>query len=495
MLKWASFLFLISACGFPRPADVLDPHSCANGICTDPAYPFCDEGGELSGTANTCVAVACTPGDFATCRGDAELSCNSGGTTYDAVQCARGCDPTSGCRLCEPNQTVCANGKVQACDATGAVTSSEACALGCFEDQPRCREIAPSNGLAPYMDMAASGPDLALEDATLSVPSDVVTSPKGGRMTLHSITVAGPPNGVPIHVFPVRSLSLTGVITILSDGTGVIPAVAFAVYRDVRIDGTVAVTSNGFEPPGAITAGVCVGTTGIVDITGVGYFVGSGGGGGANRGGNGGGQYYSARPGGAAFLNPDLQPLQGGCSGGAPATFTPGFGGGAIQITSRSSIHLGVNSAIEANGIIGFAAMPVELPGAESTPGGGGAGGGILLEAPLVVLGSGATLTANGGAGTSGDWNPASPTTGRTPSFGGNCTLASGCTRGGHGGSIENIDTSAPSIVFNGEQQLYTGAGGGSVGYIRINTSSGVYTKANDAFESPIPSTGNIATR
>jgi len=27
-------------------------------ICTDPNYPFCDEGGEISGSAKTCVAVS-----------------------------------------------------------------------------------------------------------------------------------------------------------------------------------------------------------------------------------------------------------------------------------------------------------------------------------------------------------------------------------------------------------------------------------------------------
>ena len=489
------FLFLISACGFPRPADVLDPHSCANGICTDPAYPFCDEGGELSGTANTCVAVTCTPGDFATCRGDAELSCNSGGTTYNAVQCARGCDPAIGCRLCEPNQTVCANGKVQTCDATGAVTSSEACALGCFEDQPRCREIAPSNGLAPYMDMASSGPDLVLENATLSVPSGAVTSSGAGRMILHSVTVAAPPNGVPIQVFPVRSLSMSGTTTILAD-SGVIPAVAFVVYRDVRIDGTVVLASDGSPPPGAITSGNCVGAVGHFDVAGVGYFAGSGGGGGATQGGSGGGQRFPASPGGVAFPNPDLQPLQGGCSGGTPTGFTPGHGGGAIQITSRSNIHLEANSTIEANGFVGFAGVSDGIPDSESIPGGGGSGGAILLEAPAIVFDASVVLAANGGAGTSGDGHSGTAASGRMPSVGGRCILAPDiCTNGGDGGSLSGPGGTAGSILLQAQQQLYTGGGGGSVGNIRINTRNGVYTKANDVFESPLPSTGSISTR
>jgi hypothetical protein len=507
MVKLAPLLVLIVACGFPRPErlpDLMDapvapdPKSCADDACTDPAYPFCDMGGEIGGAPMTCIAVTCTPGEFAACRGsDAEFACNSTATGYDLVQCPKGCDTATGCRLCEPNQTVCTNGTTQTCDANGSVASSEACALGCFEDQPRCRELSPSNGLTPYMDMAAAGPDLIMQDATLSVPSGVITAADGVRTNLHSVIVTTPQNPIPIQAFPVRSLSMSGITTVLSDGTGVIPAVAFVVYRDVRIDGTVVLAPSAFRPPGAISSGDCVGSVGTFDVSGVGYFVGGGGGGGANRGGDGGAQAVPAFRGGVAFPNPDLQPLRGGCAGGTPDQFAPAFGGGAIQITSRSIIRLGVDSGIEANGVIGFAGTPTgQLPGDESIPGGGGAGGGILLEAPQVILASRATITANGGAGTSGDGHAGTPASGRLPSLGGNCIPAADtCTRGGHGGSVNGPDTNAPSITFTGQQQLNTGAGGGSIGYIRINTSSGVYMKANDVFESPIPSTGNIVTR
>lgn len=499
MLKWISSLVLIAACGFPRPADVLDPRSCADGICTDPAYPFCDEGGEVTGAAQTCVAVSCAPGDFAACRGDTELSCNSAGTTYDSIQCARGCDPVIGCRLCEPNQTVCSNGKVQTCDATGAVTSSEACPLGCFEDQPRCREIDPSNGLAAYMAMAATGPDLVLDNATLFVPLGRVIGPKG-QIDLRSQMVAATPGGAAIQVFPVRSLTVIGIVSLQQDSphTNGVPAVALVVYGDVKIDGTLRLeaSAGGDAPPGAITSGDCVGAVGHFDVAGVGYFAGSGGGGNATQGGAGGGQYFPASPGGAASPNPDLQPLRGGCSGGTPTGFTPGNGGGAIQITSRSSIQLRANSTIEANGSVGFAGVIEELPGSESIPGGGGSGGGILLEAPTIALDAGVALVANGGAGTSGDWHQGIPASGRTPSIGGSCTLAADiCTSGGDGGSVYGPGGTAASIPFQGQQQLNTGGGGGSVGNIRINTWSGVYTKANDVFESPIPSTGSISTR
>src|ERR1051325_681010 len=333
-----SLALSIAACGFPRPADV----------------------------------VPGTPGDFSECRGGAELTCNNVGTGYDTVQCARGCDPNIGCRLCDANQTVCINGKVQTCDATGAVASSEVCPLGCFQDQPRCREIDPSNGLASAMEMAAAGPDLILENATLSVPNAMLIDSTGGTRKLQSLMITAPQDGVPIQVFPVRSLLIVGNNRIVSDGTGA-PAVAFMVRGDVKLNGAIALASSGSPPPGAVDAGACVGQEGLVDVAGVGYILGGGGGGAATRGGDGGAQAHPARQGGAAFPNPDLQPLRGGCTGGTPAWFSPGYGGGAVQITSRSSIRLGVNSEIRANGLVGYAGgMPQGTPGPESEPGGGG---------------------------------------------------------------------------------------------------------------------------
>src|SRR5262245_50606621 len=211
-----------------------NPRYCGDGICIDPAYPFCDVDGTFGDLHPQCVAVDCAPGAFAACRGDDELRCNATGTNYDVTRCELGCDPSGGCRLCEAGQTACTNGKMSTCDAAGNVIASEPCPLGCFEDQPRCREIDPSNGLAPYMSMAANGPDLILENATLLIPLGRVISPMG-QMDLHSKIVAAPQNGVPIQVFPVRSLTIIGNLNIRADGShpNDPPAVAFAVHADV----------------------------------------------------------------------------------------------------------------------------------------------------------------------------------------------------------------------------------------------------------------------
>lgn len=481
-----------------------NPRYCGDGVCTDPAYPFCDVDGMFGDLRHQCVAVECAPDAFVACRGDDELRCNASGTSYDVARCELGCDAAGGCRLCEANQTACTNGKVSTCDAAGNVVSSEACPLGCFEDQPRCRKIDPSNGLAPYMSMAANGPDLVLENATLMIPLGRVTS-SAGQMDLDSQIVPAPQNGVPIQVFPVRSLSVIGKLEIRSAQTDGVPAAAFVVHGEARIDGSIVLQGSSPDdsiiapPPGSIISGPCVGTPGNIDIGSVEWIAGGGGGGGATQGGAGGSHWqWPGSPGGAAFPNPDLQPLRGGCRGGTPAGQPPAHGGGAIQIVSRTSIVLGPNSTIQANGASGFVGetWPGEYPGAEAIPKGGGSGGGILLEAPSVTLGSGVVLVANGGAGTSGDGAPGTSFSGPLPSYGGICTLSPLiCTNGGDGGSSAAPGRTAASILTTNLQQVLTGGGGGSVGHIRINTKDGVYTKASDAFESPASSTAAIATR
>lgn len=482
-----------------------NPQSCLDGTCTDPAFPFCDLDGALAGEDQTCIAVACTADEFVACRGDRAITCNSTGTDYDLVQCPRGCDEGTGCRVCEPNETVCENGKVQTCDATGAVVASESCTLGCFEDQPRCREIEPSNGLAPFMSMAATGPDVVLENATILVPSGEITS-SSGQVIIASQIVPAPPGGVRIQVFPVRSLTIVGSLQIRGSQADDVPAVAFLVHGDVRVDGSIQLNgsdSGDFSvtsPPGSIISGPCVGAVGTFDANGQpAWGAGGGGGGGATQGGAGGSNWkWPGSSGGTAFPNPDLQPLRGGCRGGGHSSQPPSHGGGAIQITSRSSIRLGPNTTILANGGFGFVGeSPAgEIPGFEAMPKGGGSGGGILLEAPNVMFEAGVMITANGGGGASGDGAPGSPTTSALPSSGGTCSASpSICTNGGDGGSSAGPGRTAASIATTGLQEVYTGAGGGSVGHIRINTRDGSYTKANDTQESPPPSTAAIGTR
>ena len=78
-------------CTKPNPAA-----SCANGTCSDPAYPYCDVDGAIAGEPGTCIAVNCAPGSVGACEGgNAALICNTAGNGYDQEPCAFGCDGTS----------------------------------------------------------------------------------------------------------------------------------------------------------------------------------------------------------------------------------------------------------------------------------------------------------------------------------------------------------------------------------------------------------------
>lgn len=473
-----------------------NPNNCESGVCSDPSLPYCDVSGAISGTPKTCVAVSCTANAFEQCDGDAAITCNASGDNYTALQCSHGCDATVGCRACDAGETVCANGQVQTCDATGAVTASQQCPLGCFEDQPRCRDIDPSNGLAQYMDMAAAGPDLIIDGGSFLVPSHIPS-------TVHVVLLPAPSGGVPLAVIPVRSLTVTGAVQIAADDAAY-RAPVFLVSGAVEVNGSLtfidAESQDGTAPPpGGVLGADCAGSDGKQQASTDDYFTsGGGGGGGATAGGAGGAQFFAASTGGPAYAHADLQPLRGGCAGGggSPRPDLKTYGGGAIQITSGTSIHFAANATISVNGISGLGDPGDGSMFSQAIATGGGSGGGILLEAPTVKLDSGALLVANGGAGVSGDGHAGTSPSGRTAARGGVCTQAAAiCTNGGDGGSIDAAGKSAGSITYTNQRELHTGAGGGAAGFIRINTASGTFQAASDSYLSPMPSSGTLKTR
>lgn len=112
-------LLLVVSCTVPNP------RSCADGLCTDQRYPYCDVDGALEGSPLSCISVACNPGEFKMCRGDLAITCNSTGNDYDLIECELGCDAVVGCRMCASNDQ-CANPS-PVCDAM--TSSCRACAL------------------------------------------------------------------------------------------------------------------------------------------------------------------------------------------------------------------------------------------------------------------------------------------------------------------------------------------------------------------------------
>jgi hypothetical protein len=89
---------LVVACTKPNP------RSCADGICSDPAFPFCDADGALEGSPGTCIAVDCTPKELVACLGGQELRCNAAGNDLDVIDCPLGClEASGGCVTCSSN--------------------------------------------------------------------------------------------------------------------------------------------------------------------------------------------------------------------------------------------------------------------------------------------------------------------------------------------------------------------------------------------------------
>ena len=476
---------LVTACTKANPA-----FSCSDTPCTDPNFPYCDIDGSVGGIPEACTAVTCTAGAFQSCRGDnIALTCNNSGTSFDEVQCAHGCDAATGCKLCEANQTVCQNGVVASCDANGVQTSTTQCPLGCFEDQPRCRDIDPSNHLGTYLDMNPTPPDLDLSTGDWYVLNDAagtLSGPAGAMLIVPNYLVTQPAGGPKIHVYVVNNLKLGSVYFAGPNDVTQSQATAFLAAGDVTITGPI--TVSGLAGSYADTA--CSGKMGystFAQANGAIEGYGPGGGGAVAPGSTGGvvNDPNTGPPsaGGSAFGADNLEPLVGGCQGGGYHNYSTGeidpfgaYGGGSIQISSRKSITIA--GTMNADGGRGG--------GAGSGPGdtvtqGGGAGGSFLIEGPLVTIAANSTITAIGGDG-----------------FG--CEPASEfCGARGKGGTASSAPTVGGSIAFvtaaGASAEFYAGGGGGSVGRIRINTPTSTYGADSSALLNASVTTGTIKTR
>jgi hypothetical protein len=405
-LMWCrrAFLFVaLVACTKSNPAK-----HCSDGTCSDPRFPFCDVTGAASGEAGTCITAACTADAFVECRGDVEVRCNVDGSNYNVSQCERGCEPDAdGCRLCDPGETTCTNGKVATCDSAGAVVSAQTCPLGCFESEPRCREIDPSNDLATVFDMVPTPPSLTLELASINVDTGEIT--ENGQplsVSVPTFAVPAPAGGVPLRVFVVDTLTITQAQS-FSNTPSQQRALVFLARGPISIIGKLASVTGSGDGLVACAAGDGVRSASCVYSASA-----SGGGAFGTNGGKGGdvvnGTQQVVVPGGAGGIangNDRLVPLRGGCPSGinrySGAPNYPGApGGGAIQLVS--SVRITVSGVIDVAGAAaeGDADDPDQVGTLSAFLVSGGAGGGILLEAPEVVLATSASLDAKGGEGT-----------------------------------------------------------------------------------------------
>lgn len=483
-MKWLGMVCLLSAIACTKP----NPRSCADGICNDQNYPFCDSDGTLGGEPNECIAVQCTPNEFESCRGDQELRCNATGNDYETTKCELGCGvETDGCKLCEPNETSCTNGKVATCDANGAIVSTAECALGCFEDQPRCRDIVPSNGLAAYLDQIQLPPDVDLSGGGVINTTSGTVSNTTSQVLVPTFLIPASADAPQLRVLVVNDI-LLGDVMVKSDAAegSAGPALAIVANGEIAIVGHVKVRT------GDVVTGACVGGLARVTVDETdpqsprASGSGSGGGGNATTGGAGGSAPQST--GGTAGLvtaaNSALVPLRGGCaSGGANENGLPSIligvrGGGAIQLSSRSRIR--VDGVLDANGTTG-ASMQTTTSGVGASIG-GGSGGGLLLEAPVVSVGAAGALLVKGGDGF-----------GCVP--GGNEICSAGeVTYGtpGVGAMRTSVATSGgPTTTALGAG----GGGGGGLGRIRVNAPNGAFTSSNTSTVEGDLTSGILRTR
>jgi len=433
-----------------------NPHACGDGTCNDPQLPFCDTQGTLGGAMNECVAVTCTPGAFAECRGDTSVVCDGTGANYELQPCARGCD-----------------------DATG----------GCH--------IEPSNDLGQYLDMVPDPPDLDIATGTINTSTGEIN----GSTTVPSFLVPAPEAGSMIRVFVAGRVHIVDAKVITNGLTK--PALAILATEDIRVENSLSlVYAAGTKVPGEIEIAGCSGahavsgaayntTNGQIVKT---FIPGSGGGAHATAGGDGGSvvfsnpaNNYAGGAGGLPSGTESLVPLRGGCPSIATGgSVYGGHGGGAVQLTSATRIKIlgTINVAGERGG------MNVVADPAVSEIIGGGAGGGVLLEAPTVELDSKARILANGAGGASRESVGTMSESG--PSAGGPCTVAA-CGEGGAGAGVGVAATAGAAALYDSSQTFVTGGGGGGgLGRLRINTSDGGYVRSATTLELAAVSTSVI---
>lgn len=378
----------------------------------------------------------------------------------------------TGDETCEPGSVSCTDTTLSVCGADGRPTTSE-CPLGCFDDT-RCADLVASNDLTAFLDDAQEGPDVELPAGTVIATDDGDIDGDidgdGSPLALSSVLL-GPTGGggVPVRVFAVRSLTISGDVTAVGGA-----ALAFVSTEDIAIGGHVLIRAGrGIDGTGGDEAeGECFPEE-------ANYVTGRGGGGFGERGGSGGSivDVQIGGAGGPEVGSETLVPLRGG--GGSTAL--PAVGGGAIQLVSQTAIHV-EGGSLDAGGQGGGVRQ------------GGGAGGGILLEAPVVVVaGEDSAIAANGGGGGCAG-SPDSPAEdGRLDD-----RRAAGCQSsvgrdGGQGGAGNATGAGlAGQSVGCG---FIAAAGGGGVGRIRVNTADGTFAAVGGAIVSPPASVGTLGGR
>ena len=408
-----------------------------------------------------------------------------------------GCSGTSSCTTtitaatevtatfdnCVRSTQSCTAGNFLQCDATGDFVShvvpnggtggtsttitydgTYICPLGCHGTEPRCGDVEASNGLNEALDDDDTSPD------GIDIPQDF------GPRTIKSINTSNfdeangltvvtldnnTPYSLPARVVPqtdapeilvieARSFTVPAGTTITVTGTR---ALAIVAHFDIYIGGTLDLSGPAGSMlgggPGHVTTAGCVGSYASLASGGGGFYAI----GGASSTGAAGGSNASIP------MSLFLTPLVGGCRGGSGGLVSGGPSGGAVQLVSRTEVVLGGTALINVSGAGGLATC--NTAGCTSFRAtGGGAGGGVSIESPLITIDPGAVIGGRGGngaasnSGTVGQPGAAGTTTGSSNAPASTC---SGCGTGGVGGTESPPNGSAGS----GTAPAIAGGGGG----------------------------------
>jgi len=343
--------------------------------------------------------------------------------------------------------------------------------------------VDPSNDLGEYFDIVEAPTDLILMTATI----DTSTGTIDGNAAVSFLKPA-PEGGLPIRIFVAKRVVLRNVTVVATESSR--PALAILASEQIVVEGKLELGQFGLNVPGGFD-GDCAGKPGIMYMNGTNPLVlGGGGGGNVTAGGHGGDVVdettqivgYAAGLGGTEVVGETVVPLRGGCPGGGGSQ-----GGGALQLTSLTKIA--ISGGIDARG----------KRGASGTfPGGGGAGGSILIEAPTIEIGASSTILLHGGGG--GSYSTPLGSEPDYVSLGATCQSSNMCTNGGDGGyltaggAIRSDAKPAAALALGPTPTIpfYTGGGGGSIGRLRVNTRDGALELPSTTVITGVSTTGTI---
>ena len=359
------------------------------------------------------------------------------------------------------------------------------CELGCRAtgDGVRCAGFDPQ-GPVTAADLSAPGlADLTLTGYAFDVTTGEIRSTVGGpalRQPNDSPTATETKNDITFRregglaIFVAKNISITGPIAFEGTQNGTIGAAFADLPVSLVAQGELHVQTR-FQLPCGVLGG---GAGGDAQLPGGGAGAGSsnsvalaGGGGGHGTAGPQGGNPAGGVGAAGGVLHNATFDFVGGGGGG---------GGAALQLVAGRALWIGdgVNADAGVRGIdVGGCGGSISPFGDGQRGGGGGAGGFLALEAPVIHGMPDAGIAANGGAG-SGFGNSAirrgeRATLSTTPALGGGAGQTAGCHGfGGNGGA----GTTEPTRGSAGAADCKGGGSGGAVGRIRIASTTGEIT-------------------